>query len=112
MDVGKVKNKILLAEIAKANFLGSRYSAGSLRQKIIDSLLDNEKVLVDFNKVNVTQSFVDELLGRIILELGPSIIKRLSFMHCSDATKAIIKLVISTRIDDYNCRLINESTAH
>jgi len=49
---------ILLAKKSKGNFLGSRYSAAPLRQKITNALLDCEKVLVDFNKVNVTQAFV------------------------------------------------------
>ena len=42
-----------------------------------------------WNGVFVTQSFVDELFGPMILRIGPAVLQRLAFSGCNDETKAI-----------------------
>jgi hypothetical protein len=49
----------------------------------------------------VTQSFVDELIGRVVLQNGPDVLQHLVFKACSDDVRAIIEFVVSDRVDQY-----------
>jgi hypothetical protein len=51
--------------------------------------------------MSATQSFIDELLGILILKHGPDITQRLVFKGCADDIKEIISFVVSTRTEDY-----------
>jgi len=88
--------------------LGTRYSAISLRQHLEERLESCESVRVDFSGVFVTQSFVDELLGPLILRIGPTVVQRFVFLGCSDDTQAILKLVFASRIRDFASRQLNQ----
>ena len=59
------------------------------------------EVVVDFAGAAVTQSFVDELVGRLILERGPEVLQRIVFKNCSDDARAIIRFVAADRADQY-----------
>ena len=94
-----------------ADVLGTRYSAIELRENIEQRLESCRTVQIDFNGVFVTQSFVDELFGPIILRMGPPILQRLAFSGCNDETKAILSLVLASRLQDFasrqqTCRVI------
>ena len=91
--------------------LGTRYSAISLRQHVEERLQTCESVRVDFSKVFVTQSFVDELFGPLILRIGPSVLQRLVFLGCSEDTQAILKLVFASRIQDFTSRQMSQCAA-
>jgi hypothetical protein len=88
--------------------LGTRYSAISLRQHVEERLEGCETVRVDFGGVFVTQSFVDELFGPLILRMGPIVLERLVFAGCSEDTQAILKLVFASRIRDFSSRQIGQ----
>jgi len=88
--------------------LGTRYSAVSLRQHVEERLETCESVQVDFGGVFVTQSFVDELFGPLILRMGPTVLQRLVFLRCSEDTQAILKLVFATRIRDFSSRQLDQ----
>jgi hypothetical protein len=58
-------------------------------------------VQIDFTGAFVTQSFVDELFGPLILREGPGVLERLAFSGCSEDTRAILNLVFAGRLRDY-----------
>jgi hypothetical protein len=58
--------------------------------------------------VEATQSFIDELLGVLVLEQGPGVVERMIFRSCSKDVKAIINFVLGDRIDQHKQRI----TAH
>ena len=87
-----------------ANVLGTRYSAIDFRKRIERQLESCPSVEINFSGVFVTQSFVDELLGPLILRMGMSALERLTFSCCGEEAKAILKLVIAARLRDYSAR--------
>lgn len=91
--------------------LGTRYSAISLRKGVEERLESCEAVYVDFEGAFVTQSFVDELFGPLILRMGPTVLQRLVFLGCSEDTQAILKLVFASRIKDFSSRRLSQCSA-
>jgi STAS-like domain of unknown function (DUF4325) len=87
-----------------ATVLGTRYSAIDFRERIEGQLESCRSVELNFAGAFVTQSFVDELLGPLILRMGASALERLTFSGCSEEAKAIVRLVIAARIRDYTTR--------
>jgi len=83
--------------------LGTREEALPLRQQV-ERALDQSKltVCVDFCGITVTQSFIDEFVGVLILRRGPSLLERLAFRQCSEEVQAVIRFVVSSRIQDFN----------
>ena len=81
-------------------FYGTRSRAFEFRDQI-ERLLDdgNERVAISFSGVSATQSFIDELLGVLIIERGAEVAGRLAFRDCSDETKSIIRFVLNDRLD-------------
>lgn len=79
--------------------LGARPAALPIRDRIEAVLEAGECVALDFAGTYVTQSFVDELVGVLVLERGPDILSRITFKNCSTETKAILHFVVSDRID-------------
>jgi hypothetical protein len=87
-----------------ANVLGTRYSAIEIRETVEQQLSSCQTVQIDFNGLFVTQSFVDELFGPLILRMGPAILQRFAFSGCNEETKAILSLVFASRLDDFSAR--------
>jgi hypothetical protein len=87
-----------------ANVLGTRYSAINFRERIERQLDSCPSVELNFAGAFVTQSFVDELLGPLILRMGASALERLTFSGCSEEAKAILRLVIAARLRDHSAR--------
>ena len=81
--------------------LGSRNIALPIRDELKLLLECNEKVEIDFSSINPTQSFIDELIGVLVLERGKSVLSHLVFKNCSFEVRAILHLVVSDRIDQY-----------
>lgn len=79
--------------------LGMRASATPFRKKIEDQLDMGGSVVIDFSNKDATQSFVDELVGALVLRRGRNVVSRLSFKNCSDDVKSIIKFVINDRFE-------------
>jgi hypothetical protein len=82
--------------------LGTRDAAVPLRREV-EQVLEHapSNICVDFSGVSVTQSFMDEFLGVLILRHGPGILQRLTFKQCAEDARAVIRFVVSTRSRDY-----------
>jgi hypothetical protein len=83
-------------------FFGTRFSARALREELDLLLANGNEVVLDFAGVEATQSFIDELIGYLILRHGHDLLPRLIFKSCSDELKTIIQFVISDRLDQFN----------
>ena len=90
-----------LSSATNLSFLGTRFIAKQFRISLEEALAAANSVVIDFSGVDVTQSFVDELLGPLVLELGEDFLKRIAFQSCSDSAQTIIRFVISNRLADY-----------
>lgn len=77
--------------------LGMRASATPFRKQIERQLDSGSTVVIDFYGKDVTQSFIDELVGGLVLSRGRKVVSQLSFKNCSDEVKSIIKFVINDR---------------
>lgn len=83
------------------SFLGSRYSGNRLRLELEAALDHHDRVVLDFADVGVaSQSFIDELIGVLILQHGPDILRRLTFKNCNEDVRAVIRYVVNTRTKD------------
>lgn len=98
-----MKTVIYLKDSAHNNFIGSRYSGRPLREKLETILMaeSDDEVVLDFQGVFVTQSFIDEFIGALVLKPGPDILRQLVFKNCSVDVKSILNFVTSSRIKDY-----------
>lgn len=81
--------------------IGMRSSAVPIRRMIESALHDGDEVAVNFEGVEVTQSFVDELIGAVILRQGPEVLNRLVLKGCSHATRNIVQFVANDRANQY-----------
>lgn len=77
--------------------LGLRASATPFRKQIESQLDDGSNVVIDFSGKEATQSFVDELIGALVLRRGRTVISQITFKNCPDDVKSIIKFVINDR---------------
>lgn len=81
-------------------FLSSREKARVIRLEI-DSAFDlGEEVVFDFEGVSATQSFLDELIGVLVLKRGVDLLNNAKFSHCNDDSKLILKYVVKSRLKD------------
>lgn len=88
---------LLSRENLSATAWGSRSRAAEVRQTIEAALEVSEAVELDFDGIEATQSFVDELVGLVVLQRGPSALTRISFKKCSPTMKSIIRFVLTDR---------------
>lgn len=93
--------QINLHQFAIGRMFGLRSSAVPLRKTIELALSKGGEVIVNFTGVEVTQSFVDELLGALILREGPEIMQRLILKGCSEQTRGIVKFVAADRAEQF-----------
>ena len=92
----------IASDDASVRVLGARHGAVQFRDRLARQLESGDTVQVDFTGAFVTQSFVDELFGPLILRAGPSVLEKLAFSGCSDDTRAILNLVFAGRLRDYS----------
>lgn len=92
----------LSQKVAPERFLGTRFRALALRDELEQLLADHAEVVLDFSGVEATQSFIDELLGVLVLQRGPAAIERLMFRGCSEDVKATINFVLGDRLEQYS----------
>lgn len=92
---------IPLSDRSETHFLGTRFCARDLREELEDALVAYDQVTLDFNSTSVTQSFIDELLGVLILKNGQDFLNKIVFKNCSPDVKEILQLVVSRRSEDY-----------
>lgn len=96
-----MREQITLQGVAMHGFVGSRIKAMPLREQAENLLANTAEIVLDFSGVDATQSFVDELVGGLVLRHGPDILERLIFKGCSLDVKAIIQFVADDRCDQY-----------
>ncbi len=91
-----------ILEHTKAPFLGGRYRARELRESVEQLLAHADEVVLDFTGMkSATQSFIDELVGVLVLQHGPDIVQRVVFKGCAEDIKEILSFVVSSRTDDF-----------
>lgn len=93
--------QIALQQHALGRMIGMRSSAVPIRAVIEQALSNGQDVVVNFTGVEVTQSFVDELLGALILKEGPEVMQRLILKGCSEQTRGIVKFVAEDRAEQF-----------
>lgn len=81
----------------KRLFLSRRERAIPIREEIEEHLEKGEVVEIDCEGVEATQSFMDELVGLIVLERGSNSLAQIRFRKCSPDMKAIIQFVVGDR---------------
>jgi len=101
MNVVAPRQLVPLQHAAEGRLFGMRHAAVAERERIEGFLAQEFDVAIDFANAAVTQSLVDELVGRLILEQGPDVLQRIVFKNCSDDTRAIIRFVAADRVDQY-----------
>lgn len=92
---------ISLHQYVNGRLVDVRATVTGLREQVEAALLRGEECVLDFAGVQATQSFVDELVGLLILHHGPDILARIVFRSCSDDMRAIIEFVAADRCDQY-----------
>ncbi|MGK5093227.1 STAS-like domain-containing protein [Deltaproteobacteria bacterium TL4] len=83
---------------------GGREPAKRLRLKILNLLPDMEEVLrLDFTGIESTSSsFLDELLSRLIMEIGHKVfLKKIQIIHASQPIIDMANVVIHQRVEDH-----------
>lgn len=93
--------QIALQQHALSSMIGMRSSARPIRLEIEQALGAGQEVVVNFTGVAVTQSFVDELLGALVLRDGPGVMQRIVLKGCSEETRGIIRFVVSDRAEQF-----------
>lgn len=88
-----------LRELAGA-FLGSRIEGRALRMELERVLTESPQVHLNFLGVAITQSCADEFLGVLVAQEGEPLLERLTFLNCRSDVRAILELVIGTRLED------------
>lgn len=83
---------------AGGRLLGTREIALPIRDLVDAELQGEGSVVLDFGSTNPTQSFVDELVGVLVIEHGPEVLGRLVMRNCSEDTKAILHFVVGDRL--------------
>jgi hypothetical protein len=97
-----MSNVVQLSTITNLTLLGTRFLARKLRASIEHALAESGDVVIDFTGIEVTQSFVDELVGPLLLKDGPSILSKMAFRGCSENAQAVIGFVVSERLADHS----------
>lgn len=92
---------IPISTFSNLDLLGTRFTAKKIRRSIEEAMAHSDTVEVDFSGVEVTQSFVDELLGPLLLRSGPGLLTRLAFRGCSENAQAVIRFVVFGRLAEF-----------
>lgn len=84
--------------------MGLRSSATPFAEALRKALSEHQSVTLDFVSIEVTQGFVDGLLGAHLLREGKEGLKRITFLNCTTDTQAIIRFVASDRLNQRNAQ--------
>lgn len=97
-----MNKQVHLRQYAHGHLIGSRFTAAPLREQLEVTLAQQDaEVILDFSGIAITQSFVDELVGVLVLRHGLDVLSRIIFKGCSDDVRAIIEFVVSDRCNQY-----------
>lgn len=84
--------------LAESNFpfLGSRQLASRIRERVEEALLRGDSVGLDFAGIDeISDSFADELIGRLIAEATEPILSRLQFINCNRSVDLTIQVLLA-----------------
>ncbi len=96
-----------LLENQDVKFGSNRYVATPIRHKLELFLEDHKNIILDFSRVpNATQSWVDELLGKLVLKDGKELLNRIQFKNCTPNLRELIKFVVTDRVQDHEKLLL------
>ena len=84
---------------------GIRATAKPYREQIEQALQYCESVVIDFRGCEATQSFVDELIGALVLRNGRAVLSKLIFENCTSQVKTIIRFVVKDRLGQVEGRV-------
>lgn len=89
-----------LAKFASWMTLWDRQKAINIRNTLNWELsIPGHKIVVDFGwDIVITQSFLDELFGVLVMDEGKEILDRFSFQNISEKNKSVLKFVIGFRL--------------
>lgn len=87
------RSNISLTEYARGHLVGARFTAAQLREQVEIYLAQGSEVIFDFSGVEATQSFIDELVGVLILRHSPDILSRLIFRFFINCTVILFSMV-------------------
>lgn len=92
----------MLSEIklGEVPFYGTRFLGRGLRERLEVLLSSDGEIRVDFAHAGVTQSFLDEFLGVLVVSVGQPLVDRLIFAGCTRETRALLEFVIGARLSD------------
>lgn len=96
--------QISLLPLATGRMAGMRSKATPVRERVERAIEAGHIVELDFAGVDATQSFLDELVGLLVLEHGPSIVRSLKFRNCNDEVKGIVSFVVADRAEQFECQ--------
>jgi hypothetical protein len=73
---------------------------------MVEELLTNgvRNIVIDFSKAYVSNSFMDEFLGVLILRHGPDVLTRLTLRNCSEDVKTMAAFITSVRSQDFGTK--------
>ncbi len=86
-----------------SGFLGTRHLGARIREKAESILSAREATLVlDWSGVNVvTQSFADELVGKLASHLGrEAFLSRVCFLNLDPSVRSVVRYVAASRLDE------------
>lgn len=99
-----MSNKIKIKDcISKYKSLGlGRETGKQVRTELENKLIKNNEIVLDFKDVSMlTNSFVDELIGKKIKEIGLDEFKKsIQIINCNDNIKETIKFNVNSRINN------------
>lgn len=99
-----MSNKIKIKDcISKYKSLGlGRETGKQVRTELEDKLIKNNEIVLDFKDVSMlTNSFIDELIGKKIKEIGLDEFKKsIHIINCNDNIKETIKFNVNSRINN------------
>jgi hypothetical protein len=80
--------------------LGTRFLGARIRAEAVSILERGDSVVLDWQGVEaVTHSFADELVGKLVTDLGPEEFRaRIRHRHLSDSLKPVLRYVVSARL--------------
>lgn len=84
--------------------MGRRQTALPLRERIEAVLSCGGEVALDFSGIEATQSFIDELVGVLVLKQGPTVLEQVLFKGCSESVIAIVRFVVADRARQFKRR--------
>lgn len=96
-----MRSEFELNQYACGHLASTRVTAHSIRESIEQHLGEGKEIVFDFTGIEATQSFVDELIGVLILKYGPDILEKLIFKACSNDVRVVIDFVVNDRADQY-----------